>query len=161
MTKDEAVKIVHTLVARYPTIRVTEDNRDAYVAAIVKLHNAARTYRAVVEIAETEQRLPSVPRLMYLIRQAEATSKAGADNAPTYTGRATLKISDVCIHCGRRITDQEFEEDNWRLVENGRDEVVGREHRCCHPKREAAHTEAPDRVPDDMQPAQFAADIPF
>lgn len=158
MTRQEATAIVAELAASYSGIRLSADRAKVYEDAILPLPTQ-QTYSAIREVMHSQERFPSVALLLHLIRASEA-SKRGEQPA-TYTGRATLKVSDVCIHCGRRITDQEFDEDNWRFVESGRDEVVGREHRCCYPKREAAHTEVPDRVPDDIQPAQFAADIPF
>lgn len=158
MTKDEAVKLVRGFCACYPNVKLDEENRDAYVDAIAKLRDPRQTYRAMDEVAQKEQRFPTLAKLLYLIRQAEVSLRSPGENAPTYTGRATLKVSDSCIHCGRKITDQEFEDGNWTFVEDGQEHIVGREHRRCHPK---AETEAAGETGPASVPTWKPEPIPF
>ena len=146
MTRPEAETIIRDFCANYPSVRLAEENKQAYVDALLPLP-AKQTYHAVREVMYAEERFPSVAHLLRLIREAEATKRG--QRPASYSGRGCLQISDICEQCGRRITDAEFEDGNWEFVQNAAEEVNGRVHRRCYPKA------------DHEKPARAAAELPF
>jgi hypothetical protein len=149
MTRSEAETIIRELHAAFAVSAMSSDRLKVYADAIERLPRD-QTYRAIREVMRSKERMPSVGLLMHLIDASEAV--AAGKRPSSYTNRAGLVLSDVCEQCGRRITDEEFESDNWTFTVNAADEAVGRVHHRCYGK------------PKDAQPPNGAAaddGIPF
>jgi hypothetical protein len=115
------------------------------------LRQFPRTQATIVVQAMTEEASsqfgprenpPPLPALMAELRKRGRSE----DMAPTFTGRTYLVVSDVCVECGQRITDKEFEDHVWDFVPpNG--PCTGRIHERCQAARD--RRDPPPHIPHE------------